>query len=246
MQITRHNLPQQRLVSENGSQNNGSCQVLSSSLNRPICAGTSVLNDAIIPILVGVGQSNPQWASELFTLSGTITIRLSFELDSVDHDRMELAVFNCPAMSINLPMLNVYFDSSFRPDRVQNNDTPDLGNLAVEAQIMNTSCDHLLVFCVKYNPTQLPTQFINLEIPHNSSGAFVFLGEVTFLNGGNKPCNLTMPEAVKGNELSCYLTPRPGKNTNRQIVPKHHSIMHNIIIIIIRPLQLLLLFHGPN
>ena len=231
----------------NGSQPNGSCQDSTSTLDGyPIsfCTGTSVLNDGIIPGLDGVGQSNQQWASGLFTLIGTNTIRLSFELDSVGHDRMELAVLNCPEMNINLRMLSVYFDSSFRPDRVQNSDT--LGNLAVEAQIMNTSCDHLLVFCVKYNPTQLPTQFINLEIPNNSSGTFVFLGEVTFLNGGNKPCDLAMPEAVKGNELSCYLTPRPGKNTNRQIVPKHHSIMHNIIIIIIRPLQLLLLFHGPN
>ena len=195
MQITRHNLPQRRLVLVNGSQNNGSCQDLSSTLDRPICAGTSVLNDGIIPGLVGVGQSNPQWASELFTLSGANTIRLSFELDSVDHDRMELAVFNCPKMSINLSMLNVYFDSSFRPDRVQND---NLGNLAVEAQIMNISCDHLLVFCVKYNPTQPPTRFINLEIPHSSSGASVYLGEVTFLNGGNKPCNLAMPVAVNG------------------------------------------------
>ena len=198
MRIIRHNLPQTRLVLVSGSQNNGSCQDLSSTLDRPICAGTSVLNDGIIPDLVGVGQSNSQWASELFTLSGTNTIRLSFELDSVDHDRMELAVFNCPEMSINLPMLNVYFDSSFRQDRMQ---LDDLGNLAMEAQIMNISCDHLLVFCVKYNPAQPPTRFINLEIPHSSSGDFVFLGEVTFLNGGNKPCNLAMPVTIKGNKL---------------------------------------------
>ena len=199
VRITRHNLPQKRLVLLNGSQNNGSCQDLSSTLNRPICTGTSVLNDGIIPDLVGVGQSNPQWASELFTLSGTITIRLSFELDSIDHDRMELAVFNYPAMSINLPMLNVYFDSSFRPDRVQNNDTLGLSNLAVEAQIMNTSCDHLLVFCVKYHPTQLPTQFINFGIPHSSSGAFMFLGEVTFLMVATNPATLLClwPSKVK-------------------------------------------------
>ena len=204
MQITRHGLPQRRLVLVSGSQNNGSCQDLSRSLNGdPICAGTSVLNDAIIPGLVGVGQSNPQRASELFTLSGTNTIRLSFELDSVDHDRMELAVFNCPEMSINLSMLNVYFDSSFRPDRMQNDDL--LSNLAVEALIMNTSCNHLLVFCVKYNPTQPPTQFINLVIPHISSGDLVFLGEVTFLNGGNKPCNLAMPVAIEGNKLFNYV-----------------------------------------
>ena len=189
-----------------------------------------------------LGGYNQQWASELFTLNGFNPIRLSFELDSDNHDRMELAVFNCPEMGISLSMLSVHFDSSFRPDRVRNY---DFGNLTVEAQIMNTSCDHLLVFCVKYNTTQPPTRFINLEIPATSSENYVFLGEVTFFNGGNKSCDLAMPKAIKGNELSCYLT-RPGKNTNRYIVPKHHSIMHNIIIIIIKPLQLLLLFTGPT
>ena len=57
---------------------------------------------------------------------------------------------------------------------------------------MNTSCDHLLVFCVKYNMTQQPTRFINLVIPYNNSD-HVFLGEVTFLNGGSEPCDLAMP-----------------------------------------------------
>ena len=203
MRITRHGLPQQRMVLVNGSQNNGSCQDLSRSLDGdPICAGTSVLNDGIIPGLDRVG-SNTQWASELFTLIGLMnSIRLSFELDSDDHDHMELAVFNCPDMRIYLSQLSVYFDSSFRPDRQRN---ASLGDLNVEAQIMNTSCDHLLVFCVKFNTTQPPTQFINLEIPHSSSGDFVFLGEVIFLNGGNKPCNLAMPVAIKGNKLFCHV-----------------------------------------
>ena len=156
------------------------------------CAGTSVLNDGFIPPLDGV-SSNSTWASELFTLNGTRgIIRLSFEVDSENHDCMELAVFNCPEMRINLSSVSVYFDSSFRPDR---NDST-LGTLIMESQLMATSCDHLLVFCVKYNTTQSPTQFINLVIPSNSSVDYVFLAEVTFLDGGNEPC---------------YLTPRSGK-----------------------------------
>ena len=38
-----------------------------------------------------------------------------FEVDSENHDRMELAVFNCPEMRIDLPLFSVYFDDSFRP-----------------------------------------------------------------------------------------------------------------------------------
>ena len=152
--------------------------------NDNTCSGTSVLNDGIIPVL---DTSTSAWASQLFTLSGTRgIIRLSFEVDSANHDRMVLAVFNCPEMGIGLSSVGVYFDKSFRPDR---NDSA-LGMFIMESQLMSTSCDRLVVFCVKYNTTQSPTQFINLEIPTNNSADHVFLGEVTFLNGGNEPCDL--------------------------------------------------------
>ena len=109
---------------------------------------------------------------------------------------MELAVFNCPEMGIGFPSVSVYFDSSFRLDR----DDRTLGTFIMKAQLMNTSCDHLLVFCVQYNATLPPTQFINLVIANDISVDYVFLGEVTFIDGaGNEPC---------------YLTPRSGKNTN--------------------------------
>ena len=151
-----------------------------------ICSGTSVLNDSIIP---AVDTSRPAWASQLFTLSGTRgIIRLSFEVNSSNHDRMELAVFNCPEMGIGLSSIRVYFDQSFRPGR----DNTTLGTLIVEPQLMATSCDQLLVFCVKYDTTQSPTRFINLEILNNTSEDYVFFGEVTFLNGGNEPCNLAI------------------------------------------------------
>ena len=183
MQITRHSLPQKRLESVNGSKINASCTELYMGRNNT-CSGTSVLNDGIIPAL---DTSNSTWASQLFTLDGTRgIIRLSFEVNSSNHDRMELAVFNCPKMGISLPPVGVYFDESFRPDR---NDST-LGTFIMESQLMATSCKSLVVFCVKYDTTQPPTRFINLEILNNTSEDYVFLGEVTFLNGGNEPCKL--------------------------------------------------------
>ena len=132
--IKKHNLPQMRLELVHGSQSNGSCTNESSN-GSPVCFGTSVLNDGMIP---QINTSNSTWAFELFTLDGTHgKIVLSFEIDSENHDRMELAVFNCPQMRINLPLLNVYFDESFRPDR---NDRT-LGTLIMESQLVNTSCD---------------------------------------------------------------------------------------------------------
>jgi hypothetical protein len=169
---------------------NASCTQLATGSNN-ICSGTSVLNDGIIPAL---DTSISTWASQLFTLNGTRgIIRLSFEVVSDNHDRMELVVFNCPELGIGLSSVRVYFDETFRLDR---EDRENLGTLITESQLMSTSCDGLLVFCVKYNTTQSLTRLINLEIPANSSADHVFLGEVTFLNGGNEPC-------VSGKLLIC-------------------------------------------
>jgi hypothetical protein len=177
---------------------NASCTEFFAGRNNT-CSGTSVLNDGIIPVLEGINIANSgAWASQLFTLTGTSgRIILSFEVDSANHDRMELAVFNCPGMGIGLSSIRVYFDDLFRPDR--NDSTLNLGTFIMESQLMATSCDRLVSFCVKYNTTQPPTRFINLEIPANSSADHVFLGEVTFLNGGNEPCYLS--------------STLPGKNT---------------------------------
>ena len=75
--------------------NHAGCTELYMDRNN-ICAGTSVLNDDIIPDLDGVNTSNSAWAS-LFTLSGTrgiTSLRLSFEVDNetLNHDHIELAV----------------------------------------------------------------------------------------------------------------------------------------------------------
>ena len=159
---------------------------------NPVCAGTSVLNDGIIPTLDGISSNETSsWATELFTCTLSEEngrIILSFEVDSMDHDCMELAVFNCPDMGIDSPMVDIYFDSSFRPDRTGVN--RPLGNLSTESQLVGTSCDHLLVFCVKYYTSVAPTNNINLVFL-NTSSTYVFLGEVTFLKGGDEPCDPT-------------------------------------------------------
>ena len=197
---TRHSLPQNRLELVFGSKSNGNCTNVSQSLdgNRPVCAGTSVLNDGCIPPLDGISSNETSsWATELFTLSGENgRIILSFEVDNMDHDRMELAVFNCPDMGINSSMVDIYFDSSFRPDRTGMNQL--LGNLSTESQLVGISCDHLLVFCVKYNTSvdaPSPTDNISLVFPGASEtgSKYVFLGDVTFLKGGDGPCDPTTP-----------------------------------------------------
>ena len=62
-----------------------------------------MLNDGIIPTLDGISSNETSlWATELFTLSGERGRNiLSFEVDSVDHDHMELAVFNCPGLGMS-------------------------------------------------------------------------------------------------------------------------------------------------
>ena len=201
--ITRHTLPQNRLESLYGSDKNASCS-LKNNIGigeRVSCDGTSVLNDGIISALDGVSSNlTSKWATELFTLRRPTPIAriiLSFEVDSDNHDRMELAVFNCPGMEISVPMVNVYFDSSFRLDRVDNQ---PLGNLILQQQLMSTSCDGLLLFCVQYTDAASPTRYINLEFLSSNitNSTFVFLGEVTFLNGGMEPCDPAMSIIITG------------------------------------------------
>ena len=121
---------------------------------------------SMIPTLDGISSNETSsWVTELFTLSGERgRIILSFEVDSMDHDRMELAVFICPDMGINSSVVTIYFGSSFRHDGIGTNQP--LGSFSTESQLVGTSCDHLLLFCVKCNTSvdaPSPTDNINLE-----------------------------------------------------------------------------------
>ena len=181
---------------------NGRCTSIPGD-NNNTCDGTSVLNDGIIPVLSGVSD-NPQsqWAAQLFTMgrtmTGTARIILSFEVKSMTYDRVELAVFNCPEQGIYTPAVNVYVDTSFRPER---DDDGTLINFNTNQSLLNTSCVHLIKFCVQFSGGE-SVSYVNLEFPFqtNSNSSFVFLGEVTFLNGGADPCGppelITMPETV--------------------------------------------------
>ena len=182
-----HNLVPRRLESLYGSDANGSCTSVVG--DRTSCNGTSVLNDGIIPVLSGVSDvNNSVWAAQLFTLvrpeGGRLII--AFELEDTNHDRVELAVFNCPVLRINAPSINVYLDTSFRAGRANRSD----GTLNTNLVMQNTSCDQLLIFCVEYSGG-MSSRYINIEFPFVSDAVsnFVFLGEVTFLNGSGEPCS---------------------------------------------------------
>ena len=175
----------------------GNCTSISGD-NNNICNGTSVLNDGIIPDLSGVSDNNQsQWAAQLFTMgrteSGTAKIILSFEVEHNTYDRVELTVFNCPEQNIYTPVLNVYFDTSFRPER--NNSS--LGTAVVANHtLLNTSCNYLLKYCVEFSDA-ISSRYLNLEFPYQDMynySRFVFLGEVTFLNDSN-PCD--PPELIQ-------------------------------------------------
>lgn len=161
-----------------------------------ICDGTSVLNDGIIPTL-GEISSDPQsqWASQLFTMNRTVTdsgvdnITLSFQVERTQHDRMEIAVFNCPQKGIHTPVINVFVDGSFRPLRAP------ISLFQTSASLQTTSCNHLLKFCVKFHGS-LSSQYYSIQLPYQQGSNFVFLGEVTFLNAVGEPCDPRTPDAI--------------------------------------------------
>ena len=183
---------------------NGRCTSVSGDNNK-ICNGTSVLNDGITPALSGVSDDpQSQWADQLFTMgrtmTGTARIVLSFEVATgPTYDRVELAVFNCPERGINTPVVNVYVDISFRPER---DDDGTLTNFNTNQSLLSTSCDHLIKFCVEFSGG-IAIPYFNLEFPYqtNSNSSFVFLGEVTFLRNFAETCGppelTTMPVTLQ-------------------------------------------------
>ena len=121
-------------------------------------------------------------------MSGDARIILSFEVEPLNHDCMELVVFNCPEHAIYTPIVNVYIDTSFNPKH--------LGRITITKSLSNTSCDHLIRFCVDFQGAVSVTAF-DLEFPYQNGSNFVFLAEVTFLDGGAEPCSppelITLP-----------------------------------------------------
>ena len=174
-QLVSHSLPPELQSGLFGSPVDGHCSSISGSDNE-ICDGTSVLNDGILPALSGVRDDQAsQWANELFTMrrSGTEQIAVSVEIPAVNHDRVELAVFNCPQWGIYAPQVIV-----------------DIGVAVADATLPDVSCEYLLKFCVEFN-TGVSAPNLRLVFPHQNDSDFIFLGEVTFINVPvpNSPCD---------------------------------------------------------
>ena len=171
----RHTLPPELESGLFGSPVNGGCS-LTSETNNEICDGTSVLNDGIIPALSGVSSvPTSQWANELFTMrrTGSSQIVVSFEVPRVNHNHMELTVFNCPQLGIYAPQVMVYVASSL--------DANANLHMAANMTLPDMSCEYLWTFCVQFNGgVGFPN--INLVFPYQNNSDFVSLGEVTFLN----------------------------------------------------------------
>ena len=180
---------------------NGRCTSISGTGSN-ICNGTSVLNDGIIPALSGVSQeTNSEWAAQLFTMrrQGNQRIILSVEVPpGINHDSVQMTVFNCPEQGIYAPAVNVYSDIALRPEIT--------GSLPADRFITNetltaTSCDHLIKFCMDFRAT-LSLPYYNLEFPYQNNSDFVFLNEVEFTKLFDAPC--PPPE-----QITVTLTPPP-------------------------------------
>jgi hypothetical protein len=124
------------------------------------------------------------------TATGVANITLSFQvgLERTEHDRMEIAVFNCPQKGIYTPTVKIFVDTAFRPR------TPPFSFLQTSASLQTTSCNHLLKFCIKFDATS--SQFYSIHFPYQESSNYIFLGEVTFLNAAGEPCDPRMPETI--------------------------------------------------
>ena len=182
-----HTLPSER-VSRFGSQVDGRCNSTSVMNDVNICNGTSVLNNGVTPTLYGVSEDpSSEWARQLFTMrrNGTDTISLTFQLASgVNRDRVEVTVFNCPQRGIYVPFVHVYVNFQL---------LPQTRSLITRKPLQNTSCNHLIKFCLDFG-LSTTSRFFTLEFPHQIDSDFVFLGEVTFYDGGSSSCDA--PELI--------------------------------------------------
>ena len=139
-----------------------------------------MLNDGIPPALSGISNdSASQWAAQLFTLKRNQSdkIIVSFKIESattINFNRVELTLFNCPARMIYSPRVLIYLISSF-PAIMDG----DLLTLHANVTLPNISCDHLIKFCVTIMGATNKIAFI---FPDEGNSDYVFLAEVTFLN----------------------------------------------------------------
>ncbi len=112
------------VMSVNGSDPNGGCPTdcvgVVSRIRRCDCADiryiteTGFLVDGIVPT-INTGQSGGTWASQLYTISGAMTIyRIGFRFqNSVTLREVELYIFFCPAWGIGAATITISTSVSF-------------------------------------------------------------------------------------------------------------------------------------
>ena len=174
-----------------GSQADGRCNSTSVMNDVNICNGTSVLNDGVTPTLYGVSEDpSSEWARQLFTMrsNGTDAISLTFQCSSaLSRDRVELTVFNCPQQNYLAQFVDVYFNNQLLP---QSQSRHHIARFFIGHK---TSCNHLIKFCLNFHGST--SSFTTLEFPNQAnSDYYVFLGEVTFYDGGSSSCHA--PELI--------------------------------------------------
>ena len=211
----KHSLPHDSLVSLFGSDVSGRCTNISEGIEGDsiaICDGTTVLNDGIVPTLNSISDdTQSQWAAQLLTMnrtsSGVANIPLSFQVgsDTNVHDRLELVVFNCPQFGIHTPAVEIFVDTSFRPE------TEGFQFSQASVVLQSTSCDHLLKFCIKFG-ARLSTLYYTISFPYQNDSNYVFLGEVTFLNADDDvPCDPGAPEIIANATIPTPAVPLTGR-----------------------------------
>lgn len=198
----RHSLPDLRTVSKFGSMENGKCSsvIRNSSEHRiyrgSICTDTSVLNDGVIPALHNVSSdNNSNWAAELLAMKQImkLPIVLSFEVENKSYDCVEMAVFNCSEMKMDVFRINIYKDNSFRPER--KNDTLGV-KLDANYSLSNTSCSHLWKVYASFG-SKINSSYFNIEFPGRTADVnYVFVGEVSFLSGA-RDCEQWPPTLIR-------------------------------------------------
>ena len=225
----RHSLPDTRTKSEFGSSEDGNClQIRRSSEHSDIhhgsiCDGASVLNDGVIPALSEVSTNDSSlWAAELLTMKPVNSrIVLSFEVKNDFYDCMELAMFNCPERDMTASRVNIYRDTSFRPER--DSETVSFGINIARYSLSNTSCDYLLKFYVNIM-SEVNSSYYNINFPLLKQQNYVFIGEVSFLTGADD-CEQWPPELIKETNYLQNSTCRLDVNT----IPGHVITMVSVI-----------------
>ena len=169
----------------NGSSSTGNCSnvatVLSSaqSVTRCNAPTSSVLFDGNIPTLTGL--DGDMWASQLFTLQTTNSLRREIIFDFtgtsgyIGVKRIELTMFLCPEWEISVQTIRFLTAPSIDVSKL---------TVAIFPVPTITSCDSLVRICI---PQIILQPVIGLEFIPPPDSTWTHLAEVTFYDSGSCP-----------------------------------------------------------